>query len=253
MSYSSEVLADAPNAWYRQRETAAPIADSSGNGAPDSSVTSGTPTYGIAGPIISDGAASKGISYDGADDYFNIPDDALFDVGDVLTLEVWLKRNETASTYQQKILSKLVPAYLIYLENHQFGFGKAETAVIVLSTTTIQDLLWHHLVLTKNGATVKQYIDGVDVTGTVTNATLGDGTGALWIAAEAGFWDLDGVLSEIAIYPTALSQARVQAHYAEAIAAGATLPDIQSRVPMPMMRVPDQDRIMRMHGRTLGS
>ncbi len=32
-----------------------------------------------------------------------------------------------------------------------------------------------------------------------------------------------------------------------------TLPDIQSRVPMPMMAVPDQDRIMRMHGRTLGS
>ncbi len=34
---------------------------------------------------------------------------------------------------------------------------------------------------------------------------------------------------------------------------GATLPAIQSRVPMPMLRVPDQDRIMRMHGRTLGS
>ncbi len=32
-----------------------------------------------------------------------------------------------------------------------------------------------------------------------------------------------------------------------------TLPAIQSRVPMPMMYVPDQDRIMRMHGRTLGS
>ncbi len=34
---------------------------------------------------------------------------------------------------------------------------------------------------------------------------------------------------------------------------GADLPAIQSRVPMPMMYVPDQDRIMRMHGRTLGS
>jgi len=33
----------------------------------------------------------------------------------------------------------------------------------------------------------------------------------------------------------------------------AILQVFQSRVPMPMMGVPDQDRIMRMHGRTLGS
>ena len=75
---------------------------------------------------------------------------------------------------------------------------------------------WHHLVVTKSGASVHLYQDGVEVTGTVTNRTLTNGTAQLVLGARRGTASafLDGLLDEVAIYKTALTPAQVAAHYA---------------------------------------
>ena len=75
---------------------------------------------------------------------------------------------------------------------------------------------WHHIVATKNGAAVRIYIDGVDVTGVVTNRTLTDGSAPLILGARRGTSSafLDGFLDEVAIYKSILSPAQVVAHYA---------------------------------------
>jgi Concanavalin A-like lectin/glucanases superfamily len=56
-------------------------------------------------------------------------------------------------------------------------------------------------------------LDGVDVTGTVTNQALADTTFALRIGSDGagGFWN--GGLDEVAIYKTALTPAQVLTHY----------------------------------------
>lgn len=208
------------NAWYRLRESTGSPADSSGNGAPTSNATFGVPTLGVAGPITSDGAATKGISYDGVDDGHQFPDAALLDVGDVFSLELWMKRNETTVTAEQRLLDKRLNAYLLGLLNHKIFFAKGDVAVIVESTNTIQDTNWHHIVATKNGATVKQYCDGIDVTGTVTNLTLADNTYNLFLGNGSSVFWANVVLSEVAIYPTALSANRVLAHYNAAFSSG---------------------------------
>ena len=54
------------------------------------------------------------------------------------------------------------------------------TSTLALTETTN----WHHVVATKNGATLRLYIDGVDVTGTITNSTAGDSTGVLCLGSD---------------------------------------------------------------------
>jgi hypothetical protein len=63
---------------------------------------------------------------------------------------------------------------------------------------------------TKSGATSKLYIDGVDVTGTVTDQTLVDNATSLLLDGTPQY---HGHLDEMAIYNTALSAATVQDHY----------------------------------------
>ena len=88
---------------------------------------------------------------------------------------------------------------------------------IVTSSAGVPATGWHHVVCTKNGATVKQYIDGADVTGTVTNATCVSVNNFVTIGGDtfgAGISEpFNGSLDEPAIYNRALSASEVLAHY----------------------------------------
>ena len=67
---------------------------------------------------------------------------------------------------------------------------------------------------TKNGAEVHIYVDGVDRTAAATNTTLTSNATALNIGrASTGSAYSSADIDEVAIYPTALSPARVLAHY----------------------------------------
>lgn len=77
----------------------------------------------------------------------------------------------------------------------------------------------YHCVCTKTGSTVKLYINGSDVTGSVSNQTFTDNAHPLLVgvfnfngSAFAGTY-YDGIIDEVAIYNVALSAATVTAHY----------------------------------------
>lgn len=219
MSYSSEVLADSPAGYWRCQEASGLIQDSSGN-ANHANFVAGTPVYHAAGPISSD-PPTYAITFDGTTEYFDIPDHATLDVGDVFTLECWANRNG-GSSYRD-IFDKGTNGYMLAISGGGPGDAltlvKQDTADIVASTISVTDNVWRHLVATKNGATSKLYIDGVDVTGTVTNATIVNTAVKLTIGSSYGATQFfPGTLAELAIYPTALSAARVLAHYNAATA-----------------------------------
>ena len=77
------------------------------------------------------------------------------------------------------------------------------------------DGLYHHVVATKNGAAVHLYIDGVDRTGTVTNATLTATTNPLAIGQNVSGTSpsLDANYDDFAVYNVALGAAQVQRHF----------------------------------------
>ena len=85
---------------------------------------------------------------------------------------------------------------------------------IASSTNAITDQSWHHVVATKNGAETRIYVDGVDRTAAATNSTLTSNATALNIGrATTGSAYSGADIDEVAVYPTALSAARVLAHY----------------------------------------
>jgi hypothetical protein len=220
MSYASEVLADAPKAYYRMQEASGLIQDSSGNGNHATSST-GTATYQQVGPITSD--PSDFSIFFNADDFI-IPDDVDIDFGDIVTVEAWLYRDDTGTTRAFTGRGSNALTLFILDADSKLGAAKAGVAIIVYSTIALSTSTWYHVAYTKSGATSKIYIDGVDRTGTVTDATLADpGAGVpMRVGADYnGTLTWLGGLDEVAFYSTALSEARIQAHYNAATTAAA--------------------------------
>ena len=212
MSYAAEVLSDSPVAYYQTAEASGLLQDSSGNGNhATATVGGGSCSYQEAGPILS---ASPNYAIKLNTPFaFTVPDHATLDVGDVFTLEYWVSFADFG-VFADNILDKGAGAFGlgITLTGSDAVFDLSHRGVAVITTSSAiggaGPTIWRHLVCTKDGADVHLYWDGVDVTGSITNSTIGNNTNVLNIGTT-----YDDKLSQIAIYPTALSQARVQAHY----------------------------------------
>jgi hypothetical protein len=194
--------------WLLSETAGATASDSSGN-AQNGSIKNG-PTLGVAGPIPEFGA----ITLNGTNQWISVPDSATVDLGDVFTYAAWFKRSATGGT--DCLLDKGPNAAILRFDGEdRLLFRRNSVADICKSTTKIVDFNWHHVVATKNGATVKLYLDGVDVTGSVTNSTCTNTAVVLSIgASEAGAEDFfRGSLAGVAVFATAIAEARVKAHF----------------------------------------
>ena len=216
MSYSSEVLADTPIVYYRMNDASGNPQDSSGNALHITGSTgAGSVAYGEASPITSDPAAASIRFF--PDETFTRPDDPLLDLGDVVTMECWFKNNLLGNG--GVIIDKGANAYemLLWTDNK---YNLSKGGVGEIAESSVIDLNWHHAAITKNGASYFIYIDGVeDTTDVLGNLTLTNATDQLCIGNVAGTgFGISGWLAELAIYPTALSQERVLAHYEAATA-----------------------------------
>lgn len=214
-NYAAEVLSDGPVAYYRMNEPSGFPQDSSGNGNHTTIVQSqGTPNPLYSQPSTVDvGIKLAAVAANGY--AFQAIDQPSLRVGDVWTIEAWIKRADTDSS-EIVICAKKGGGYYMSLVANMLTIGASEIAIIAQSTTTITDLTtWHHVVTTKNGATCKLYIDAVDVTGTVINTTTIDSINNLSIGVEGVGYPsyFPGWVDEVAIYPTALSADKVLAHY----------------------------------------
>lgn len=213
MAYADVITAHASlEAYYRMGEASGQPQDSSGNGN-HTTTTAGSPSYDQTGAIRS-GEDDGAILLGGAA-AFTAPDSATLDLGDVFTLEAWVKRNSLTAAVNN-IMDKGSNAYSFGINAaHQFDLTKQDIAVIVVSTVTIQNTVgWNHLVATKDGAQVNLYVNGGNCTGTVTNQTCANNAlilhiGESYLATQR----VNMVIDEVAIYSTALTAADVLAHY----------------------------------------
>jgi polysaccharide biosynthesis protein PslG len=221
-TYNGAVLSDAPNAYLRLSETSGTsAADASGHG--NGGTYTGTYSLNQAGPVSSSCDADRAAALTGtAGSYVLVPDSSSLDVGDTFTLEAWVRLNATTDA---DLINKDANGYVLRIVGSRLALRKSQVADIVQSTTTLSaDGKYHQLVATKSGSSVHLYIDGVDVTGTVTNQTIANTTSALHIGSSySGANVLNGNIAEVAIYPTALSAARLLAHYNDRSAAFASI------------------------------
>jgi Concanavalin A-like lectin/glucanases superfamily len=210
--YRDAVMADQPVGYWRLAETTGNALDETGNAA--GGRYNGGVTRGVPGALTSD--PNLAARFDGVDDHVSVPDNGPMDVADTFTYELWFKRGPNQGVTQRLLHKGAGPASLGFGTNNKLvllpgGTGATATAS---SATAILDQAWHHVVATKSGAAVRIYLDGVDVTAPGTNTTMTTSTNALNIGrATTGTAYTGADIDEVAIYPVALSSARVQAHY----------------------------------------
>ncbi|MGW4022511.1 LamG-like jellyroll fold domain-containing protein [Streptomyces sp. NPDC005009] len=116
----------------------------------------------------------------------------------------------------------------------EFYLSGVSGATPIVSSQTVTDGDWHHVVLSGSGTTQTLYLDGVKVgslDGTITDQSrpytyVGGGYGSSgWMGLAEGTYYLDGQVDEIALYRSALTADQVSAHYraqSEAVASGLT-------------------------------
>ena len=225
MSYTTEVLADSPLGFWKLDETtgATQFVDSSGNARPATIV--GTPTYGVAGI---DGTA---VTFSGTQ-YGSIAAPAWFSSPTAFTAEAWMKITATADVEligRDNSGSAPGASDRIFRLHHNTS-GSAVGAILFLSNssgtyvefgsgTSLADNAWHHIVATWDGATAKLYVDGNLANSAALSGTLASGgTAPLLIATgqnntPGNYSQFSGTLDSVALYPTALSLARISAHF----------------------------------------
>ena len=225
-TYASTVMADSPAAYWRLGEASgSSAADSSGNGNGGSYAGGVT----LAAPaLIND--PNTAASFDGNDDRMYFSDSASLSPTAAISLEAWVRPNAvpTAAGSGWHLISKWNTA-LLYIQggvNPKFVFtlynsGASSYGPYLASTTTVAAATTYHVVGTYDGAMMRLYVNGVlegtaARSGAVNDSTFGG------VLAGGGWGTLPspafhGRLDEVAIYGTALSTARVQAHYTKGI------------------------------------
>jgi hypothetical protein len=213
-SYRTAVLTDNPSAYWRFGESTGAIAyDEVGQ-------NNGTYSGGVR--IAQGGALGDGnpaAEFDGVDDLVSVPHSPSLDAVTGVTMEAWVKRSKTGAW--QNILAKpgdgasANQSYALWLNTTNqvvaiFGNGSSSLNLYAPSI----DTNWHHLAATYDNATAKIYIDGVLRASANSSIRLTPNTRQLVIGRSLDNLRIfGGRIDEVAIYATALSSARIEAHF----------------------------------------
>jgi len=213
--YQATVLADSPVAYYRFEEV-------SGTSALDSSGNGNTGTY-TNGPLLAQAGLpqlGRAVSFDGINDHVVTPRT----VATNFTLELWLRTTATspagAQAYQGDGLvwsdvGGTANDFVLAALNDRAAFFTGNPDTTVIGTTPLNNGGWHHVVATRTMGGAKQlYVDAVlQATGTTNGSPL-NALAQIMIAGNTlDSRYFEGLVDEVAYYPTVLSLARIQAHF----------------------------------------
>lgn len=208
MSYLATVLADAPKHYWRLAEQGGSLLHDIGSTAKHLGFQPATPQVLSYSGIAADGGSAwcdSGFSWRNHD-----PESP----GSPCSIElwVWLLANTQSVRFLFDFGGSTSTGIDIALSNADH-FGADWAAGHVTGVAAVPQI-WHHLVATYAAGTLTFYVDGASQ-GTAANATAASSsTIALGSTAGQTLGFSAGAMAEAAFYTTALSAARVSAHYA---------------------------------------
>ncbi len=207
--YDIEVLIDSPSLYCGFGDSAlSTLVDLSVNGL--NGTYFNAPQLNVAGALI--GVTDTAARFNAVDQYATVADNDLLDFGDTFSIDGWMWWDGAVSN--PYIADKGANGLAFYHNNGSIAIAKSGGATIVTATVAATAGTWAHVGVTKSGATTKLYLNGADVTGAVSNQTIASTAVALNLARYSGASNyFSGRLQKLAFYPTALSAARIKAHY----------------------------------------
>ena len=221
-TYNEEVLLDSPVARWRLDET-------TGTTAVDS-VGGNNGTYAGAtlnqAPLINAGTA---VLFSGSGSGITVPDAAALDLSTNFTLRAWVKTTSSAAMtlYEKGKYGSTWPGYWLKIlaggtVSCEVRSGNADTPKAVSTTTVTVNNGVRHMIdaVFVGSGTLKIYIDGVERASVSHSiASAWNTATALYIGTRSGGGEAyAGTLDELALFASALSAARITAHYNAGIA-----------------------------------
>jgi hypothetical protein len=252
-TYQSTVLSQGPVGYWRLNETVQPqpgvVAANSGSlGSSENGAYIAFPTRGLPGPF----AGSVGLGLDGSASYVSNVYQAAIN-SHSFTFEIWANPAQVPKfAYLASSVEVNSPRsgwYMAQDDGSTFGHGNgfavrmfkqdaANPSADLFATNDLPLGSWYHIVLTYDGTTAKLYKNGVLASSMATNAYVGNVDAPFTIGCRSSlnfFWP--GSVAEVAEYNTALSAARVAAHYTAGTTTPATYPaTVQADAPLVYQR-----------------
>jgi acid phosphatase type 7 len=213
----SGVVSSTPGlvSYWRLGESSGTVAcDSAGH---NNGTYLGGAALGTSGAISGD--PDTAASFNGSSSQVSVPAAGSLNVGDTFSIEGWVKRADSSIGSNQAIVSKQEGSWvLMFNESGQLTLRRSTVADVATATVVTTDTSsWHYVVATKTGPSVHLYLDGMDVTGPVSNQTMVDNNQPLAIGQSTGTAYLNGSVDEVALYNSVLTPAQVAEHYSAGI------------------------------------
>jgi hypothetical protein len=220
-AYAEEVEADAPVGHWRLGEPSGTTAANASGAAPAGTYTNSF-TLAAAGALVGDSDTALTL---GGGGYVALPSDASLNITGPFTFECWLKTTDTGS--HQNLWGGyhdgLWAGAGVRINFGQLGYYSSATGDWRSGPSGLNDGDWHHIVATVSGSTLIWYIDGAQSgssdTGTAQPGSY-SGPRAIGARSSGSTELLVGTIDEVAVYDTALSAARIAAHYEAGTTAG---------------------------------
>lgn len=207
MTYAAEVLADAPTGYWHLDESSGTVAADAAGANPGAYVN--TPT--LAAPsLLLDGVGSAVACVAASQEEITLPGNPISTNG---TFEVWF-RWTAGVTLLRDSASSTTSTWLVVDNNGQLSVRAGGTLInCSISTATVRDGNRHHLAIRKSGASIIVYVDSQSVGST--SAANNNAATMPWHLGRNGTnaQYADTTFDEVAVYTTALSAARIAAHY----------------------------------------
>jgi Concanavalin A-like lectin/glucanases superfamily len=225
------MLADSPGGLWMMDTTT----DDSGNGRTLTFNNSPATVSSIIPTVTTDAR-----DLNGSNQNATTADAASLDLGDVFTLEAWfitdtVPASGAVNTMIYKDLSYQLCIFNNGGEGPKMWMNRPGTALLAKHAATISTATLYCGIATKNGASIAMYLNATEGATSITNSTAVDTTNALFLGSSSSPSEFfNGRLQALAVYPTALSPTRVQAHYNAG--ANTARPLDLSQFPKPVLR-----------------
>ncbi|MET9324253.1 LamG-like jellyroll fold domain-containing protein [Streptomyces sp. NPDC003038] len=222
--YPNQVRTDGAQQYWRYDESVLPFVADSSDGGNQSGVHLNGPALRQTPGAVS--GPSTAIGFNGTDT--RVYADKRQTVGASYTIETWFKTNTTRGGKlfgfgnNQARGSNQYDKHIYMTNDGRLVYGVYTGATRTITTSgTYNDDRWHHVVATQGPGGMTLYVDGVPkgTLGVTTHENFsgywhagGDSLGGWPDRPTSEFWA--GRLDESAVYPTVLSAAQVQNHYA---------------------------------------
>jgi hypothetical protein len=179
------------------------------------------------GPVwTTAGLFGNALVFDGFDDRVNVADANVLDLTTAMTLEAWVYPTVAPSGWRSVVAKEGAGGLVYFLEASAAIFANRPTAGVIVGETErdvsggvrLLPNVWTHLATTYDGATLRLYVNGLEVANTPVTGLVTTSRRPLRIGGNSVFGEyFQGRIDEVRIYNRALSVTEILTDFATPI------------------------------------